>query len=266
METFHSLNYNLIEPRLDELEHALGAKKKIMEFIVEDNLDNTVDLAYDGYTIDGQFPNSAMIGVEVKDKGYIGVFKTKDQIPQVLLNFNETIAPVLRQYNYRNFFSPEMRVSKDGLGYMNDACCRFGSPPSEVFHLMYSNLADILWEGADGNCIDPIPAGEFAVELLIHSTWADKNWQAIKFPPDIRDNVKFRNLTIINGEYYVAPQSVGLPEIGAVVAVGDTFKDAVKRVKYCASKIEGYYIDIYEDAIECAQDEIKELEKYGVSL
>jgi hypothetical protein len=266
METFFSKDYKLVEPRLDELEHALGAKKLIMEFIVEDNLKDTKDLAYDGYTIDGKFPNAAMTGVEVKDKGYVGVFKKYEDLPSVIKNFNKAIAPTLKKYRYRNFFSPELRVAKNGIAYMDDACCRFGSPPSEVSLIMLKNLPDIMWNGAVGICVDPEPAGEFAVELLIHSSWADKNWQPIDFPASIRDNVKLRNLTMIQGRYYVVPQAVGLPEIGAVVAVGKTFKEAVEKVKFYASQIEGHYIDIFTNVIDEAQKEITELESYGVVI
>jgi hypothetical protein len=266
METFFSKNYKVIEPRLDELEHSLGAKKLIMEFIVEDNLKDTKDLAYDGYTIDGQFPNSAMIGVEVKDKGYVGVFKKYEEFPKVIKEFNEKVSPLLKKYRYRNFFSPELRVARSGLAYMDDACCRFGSPPSEVSLVMLKNLSDILWNGAEGICIDPEPTGEFAIELLIHSLWADKNWQAVDFPPYMRDNIKLRNLTMIDGRYYVVPQAVGLPEIGAVVAVGKSFKEAVEKVKEYACQVEGYYIDIFTEVIKEAQKEIADLEEYGVTI
>src|SRR5208283_3342398 len=88
METFQAENYKLIEPKLDELEHTLGAKKLVMDFIVEEDLTNTCDLSYDGYTIDGQFPSKAMIGVEIKDKGYVGVFKNYVDFPEVIKEFN----------------------------------------------------------------------------------------------------------------------------------------------------------------------------------
>jgi hypothetical protein len=266
METFFAKNYKLIEPKLDELEHTLGAKKLVMDFIVEEDLANTCDLSYDGYTIDGQFPSKAMLGVEIKDKGYIGVFKNYENFPKVIKEFNTAISPFLKEKRYRNFFSPEMRIAKDGKGYMNDPCCRFGSPPSEVGLVIYKNLADILWNGAEGICIDPIPTGEFAVELLIHSSWADKNWQALSFPPEFRDNIKLRNLAIIEGKYYVVPQSVGLPEIGAVVATGKSFKEAANKCVECSKKIEGYYIEIYTDALDKVQEEVANLESCGISL
>ena len=42
-----------------------------MEFIVEDGIPDAVEVAYDGYTIDGKFAKNATFGIEVKDKGLV---------------------------------------------------------------------------------------------------------------------------------------------------------------------------------------------------
>jgi uncharacterized protein YlzI (FlbEa/FlbD family) len=157
-------------------------------------------------------------------------------------------------------------MGKDKIPYMIDPCCRAGSPPSELYQNMYTNLADILWFGAEGKIIDPTPAGKYGAEMLIHSAWADKNWQAVNFPEKIRDQVKFRNLTIINGKYYVVPQAVGLPEIAAVVAIGDSVEEVVEEAKELAKQVTGYYIDIFPDCLDEAQHEIDELKKMGIQF
>jgi predicted RNase H-like HicB family nuclease len=123
-----------------------------------------------------------------------------------------------------------------------------------------------MWFGAEGVCIDPQPAGKFGAEILIHSSWADKNWQAVNFPEDIRDHIKFRNLTIINDKYYVVPQAVGLPEIAAVVAIGDTLEGAIEEAKEYAEQIEGYYIDSFPNSLDSAQEEIDKLKKVGIAF
>ena len=51
--------YDLSKPKIDELEHQLGAKGKIMEFIVEDGIPDAVEIGYDGWTIDGKFTKNA---------------------------------------------------------------------------------------------------------------------------------------------------------------------------------------------------------------
>jgi len=266
METFKSKNYNLIEPKLDELEYKLGAKKSIMQWVVEDAIKDAVEIGYDGFTVDGQFPAHAMAGIEIKDKSYVGIFKEYAKMPKQILDVNEKVSETLKSYGYKNFFCCEMRITKDGKAWVIDPMCRFGSPPGELVQEMYSNLPDILWQGAEGVCVDPIPQAKFGAEVLIHSSWADKNWQPIDFPPELRANMKFRNLAIIKGKHYVVPQGVGLPEIGAVVATGDTQEEAIKKCKECCEQIEGYYIETYPDSLDEATAEEEKLKDFGIEI
>jgi hypothetical protein len=48
-----------------------------------------------------------------------------------------------------------VRCTKDGKAYLIDPCCRAGSPPNELYQLMISNLADVIWYGAEGLVIEP---------------------------------------------------------------------------------------------------------------
>lgn len=272
-ESFHSPNYKLIEPRLDELEHRLGAKKRIMEFVVEDGIGSNgdengkaVEIGFDGYTVDGVFPKRNMVGIEVKDKGYVGHCVGWEMMPTQLRVLNETIAPTLRRCQYRNFFCMEARITEDGTPWIIDPCCRSGSPPFELTQLNMTNLADVLWYGAGGECIEPEFAHEWGAEMLLHSGWADQNWQAVQFPEEVRDHVKLRNLCRIGEAYYVVPQSVGLPEIGAVVATGDTMEEAIARCREITETVEGYYIDAFPNALDDAQQEVEKLAEFGIRL
>jgi len=256
METFRSDNYDLIEPKLDELEHTLGAKKKIMEFIVEDAIEPAVEVGYDGFTIDGQFARGAMFGVEVKDKALMMKTARYDDIPSVLRDINAKLAPVFKACRMRSFWSSEVRVTPDCEGYLIDPCPRLGSPPGELFQIMVSNWPDIIWAGAEGNLVEPHFEGKWGAELLIISEWADKNWQAIQFPKSMRDNVKLRNCCIIDGRYYVVPQAVGVPEIGAVVAIGNSRKEAIDECNRIAEKVTGYYISVENGMLDEAADQL----------
>src|SRR5436853_2302851 len=71
-ETFKSETYELSEPKLDELEHKLGAKKLIAEFVIEPNIDPAVEWGIDAFTIDGQYPDKTFSGCEIKDVGFLG--------------------------------------------------------------------------------------------------------------------------------------------------------------------------------------------------
>jgi hypothetical protein len=266
MESFHSASYRNIEPRLDELEHRLGAKKAIMEFVVEEAIPDAVEVGYDGYCVDGTFPNQACVGIEIKSKGYVGHFLSRERMPEQITEINRTLAPALQRFKYRNFFAAETRITKDQKSFVIDPCCRFGSPPSEMLLELYTNLADILWHGAEGECIDPEPSGEWGAEIILYSDWAEKNWMAVDFPEDIRQYVKLRNATKIDGRFYVMPQQGGSTHIGAVVATASTLKEAREICCERAAKVEGYGLESHPTCLSEAEEEIAKLKTYGVTL
>lgn len=264
-ETALSKNYDEFEPVLDEWEHKLGKVKDIKIFIVENNID-AVEVGIDCYTIDGQFPTQTLTGIEVKDLGYVGKVVDYSELSPKITDFNSKVIPLFKGYGYKGFFSTEIRLNKDHNPYMVDFCARAGSPPSELYQLMYKNLAEIVWYGSQGYLIDPIVNHKYGVEALIHSSWADANWQKVSFPAEYRNNIKLRNACVIEGSYYAVPQSVGLPEIGAVVGEGDTLEEAVNIVKKIGESITGHYIEIKVDSIDKALEQFKELEKLDVKI
>lgn len=265
-ESFRSKSYPLIEPRLDELEHKLGAKKKIMEFVVEEAIEPAVECGYDGYTIDGQFPKNALYGIEVKDEGYIGRTKKYDDLPKEVTGVNEKLAPALKQYGYRGFLSTEIRITPDRKAYSIDPCARAGSPPNELYQLLIGNISEVVWEGANGKLVEPRYIAKWGAELLIHSSWAERNWQGIEFPDEIRENVKLRNLCVVEGKKFVVPDKSGVPEIGAVVATGNTMKEAVEECKRIAELVEGHWVEVKPDSLSKANEQIEKLEEYGIEF
>lgn len=256
METFHSKNYALVEPRLDELEHNLGAKKKVMQFIVEDGINDACEVGYDGFTVDGRYAKGAIVGVEVKDKAYLGRTMAYRDLPDDVRSVNDKLTPALKKYKYRGFLSTEIRCNDDGA-FLIDPCARCGSPPNEVYQMMIGNLADIVWNGADGIMVEPEYTAKWGAELLLTSEWAMTNWQAVEFPKKYRDNVKVRNLAVIDGKYYYVPDKSACSAIGAIVATGDTPEAAMEECRKIAKTVEGHHLDVASEALDEAHDDLK---------
>ena len=137
--------------------------------------------------------------------------------------------------------------------------CRGASPPSELYQNMISNLGEVMWYGAEGLVVEPDYIAKWGAQVILSSDWADDNWQQISFPKSIRDNVKLRNFCVIDGEYYVIPQSHGAVEIGAVVATGDTAAEAIAECKRIAKLVEGYSVEAPVDAMDEALAGLKKL-------
>ena len=72
-----------------------------------------------------------------------------------------------REFNYNGFFSTEVRIKTPDDFYFTDPTCRAGSPPSQVMTEMLENYSEIIQAGAHGECIEPVEAAEFGMQLLV---------------------------------------------------------------------------------------------------
>ena len=85
--------------------YTFGPSKEDQEFILEENIPG-IEIGYDGFSVDGQFPMSEMMwGVEVKDCGYCGVVVPTIDAPEPITETNERLSETMKAYTYRGFFS-----------------------------------------------------------------------------------------------------------------------------------------------------------------
>ncbi len=264
-ETFFAPDYDTVLEKLTQIENDLGAFRDTVEFIVEDDLPSRVEIGTDLYCIDGQYPSSTLIGIEVKDLGYVAEFVPWASIPEPLRRWNETMAPHLSRYGYRGFLSNEIRIGEDHEPYMIDACCRAGSPPSELYQEFYENISEIIWQGSDGILVEPRPIAKFGVQVVLKSSWANGHWQSVEWPSEYDRNVKLFNCVIVDGRRYVVPLDEEMPEIGAVLGWGDTLDASVEMARTVGESIKGHGIKFTMGPIERAQEEMEKLAEIGVS-
>lgn len=258
-ETYHHQKPFITQQFLNKIALQYGPQAESVEFIIEDGVEGQ-EIGFDGYTIDGQFPSPILWGVEVKDRGYVGQVVDYDQLPQPIQDVNEKFAPVLKEYEARSFVSFEMRVNGDGEPVVIDPCMRCGNPPTEVWMELYDNLAEIFWYGAVGELVSPVPVAQWAAMVIIHSQEAAKHWTPIAIPKDIRQWVKLRCLSVIDGIDYYVPNRAEMVEIGAVIAVADTLEEAVELVHNRAEQVDGFSLDIRADVLDAASETLAEVE------
>lgn len=267
-ETFFAPSLEAVESKLADLENDLGpAWSDQCLFIVEDDLPDRVEIGTDVFTIDGLLPSKTLIGIEVKDLGYCAEFVKWADIPEPLRRWNETMAPYFASYGYRGFLSCEIRVGEDHVPYQIDACCRAGSPPSELYQEFYLNLAEIIWEGAGGVLVDPVPAAKFGAQIVLKSTWANGHQQPVNFPEKYARNIKlFDYIVKDDGRRYVLPLEKDVTEIGAVVGWGDTMEEALAMVKEAGEAIEGFGIKFNIGPAEKAVEEMGKINELGLPV
>jgi hypothetical protein len=139
-----------------------------------------------------------------------------------------------------------------------------GTPSNELLQELFDGWPETLWHGAEGRLVSPKPKAKFGCLAVIHSEWAVNDWQSLKYPRELDKAVKLRFHSRIGGKDYVAPQIVGIPDLGCVVGTGNTLLAAISECKQRASEIKGFQVEVSLGSIDKALDVIKEGEKLGV--
>lgn len=261
-ETFNVESYDLGKNKLDEIESRIGPVAADMVFIIEANLNDSIDIAIDTFCIDGKYPKKVALGTEEKGECYIAKVNDWQNITEKLTNLYDKLSNEFTKYEYRNFLSLESRVDKDNI-YLGDPCCRCGSPPFELQLNWIKNLDEIIWEGAAGKLIEPIYNGIYGVELIVHSDWVDKHPLMVDFPEKYRDKIKFRYNTEFDGKTWILPQNAG-PRIAAIINYGDSLDSIIEECKEISGQIKGTQVESFTRAFPIAEEKIEKLKSFGV--
>lgn len=260
---FDARNPWLVSNVVDEIALKLGDYKDHQELIIEEDLENTIDLAFDAYNIDGQLPSKGALGSEDKGSAYLcRIVKYSDLAP-ALREYDIKMAPTFKHDKFRGFYSAESRCFKDGKVIMNDLAPRNGSPPAELLQELYKNLAEIIYKGAQGIVVDPVCEDKWGAELILFSMNAMDKKQAVHVPRSMSRYVKLRNCVRIDGHLWVLPQPSKTSNIGAAIGWGNSMEDALEMAKEVADSVEGYCIESTSGSLESAEKQVEKLKSYG---
>lgn len=269
-ETWHHKNYRLSSAKLDALQYWYGPVADRISFMVEEELETDTEVAYDGFSIHGQYPKLGIQGYEAKNEAYIATLMEYGEMPDQVRMVNEAFAPVLKRERYANMWGTEIRVL-DGVGYFTDATTRFPLPPGEIELELFSNLPQIMWHGSVGDLVEIEPAAKFAAQVMLYSRWAGENWQPMDIPDDARRWVKLMISSNPDGPY-VCPEHKRNPlpsvneEIGSVVGLGDTIEDAIEAVGRNLEGVGGFDVDVSLEPLATCLKSIHSAEDNGMEF
>jgi len=256
-ETFKVMTVDDAEGKILELEQKHMPYAQMIPFVCENAVKSKREVGYDGYNIDGQFPNTAIFGIEKKDKAYFGMVSDYNDMPPSVIRINDWLVKYLKECKYRQFISTEIIESEGGdEEFLIDLTCRHASPAGEFYCENFDNLPDIFWHGAEGKLIEPENLAKYGAQLVLSSEWAIENPQRVKFPEEIRHMVKLYNHCRIDGVDWVIPQVAKMNDIGSVVAIADSPEQAKDDCIEAASQITGMDIKFDEDALDEAFSEM----------
>lgn len=265
-ETWHFDNMELAEEVLLGLENDLGANREHEVFIVEKPIDDAVEYGADNFCVDGRVPSKGCFGIEVKDSSFAAVFTDYEKLPSPVKDMYGKLAHVFNNYNYRGWFSCEMRATEKNKSVLSDMTCRLAEPPTPIIIEMYKDYAMYVWQVANGIVPEVQSDYKYAVQIVIKSEWAKTKPQPIYFPEKYADYVKIKNLYIEDGVHKFIPQDIEMAECGAIVGLGQTLKEAIKMATNIAKEVKGYCLKINCDSLSEASNEVKKLTDMGINI
>lgn len=261
-ESTFATTFASIETQLDKFALKLGPLREEVDFIMEDAIKDSEEICYDLYSVDGEYPDKAIVGVECKGKAWIGHVLPYDKVPKQIADTNAKIAPLHEEYQMRSWGGMEMRIDPKGNAFVIDPLERGGVPGFTAAQLAVKNMARVMWEGSTGKLVQPAFEDEWIVEVLICAEhWAEDNWTWVNYPAKHEANVRLQRQY---GMKWVAPGSAC---IGSVVACGPSMKSAIASAKDICEKITGTHAVSVDDG--CLDKIVKSIEKlasFGVKL
>ena len=261
IETFYHKDIESSLPYLDKLAVALFPKQDEAEFIVEEPIDGT-EVGSDTFVVDGQYPDHALWGWEVKDKYYIGHCVKREKLPKQLKEVDDKLGIFFKRCGTRSMFSTEVKLTKQGKAYLLDPTVRMPLPPSYVELELYSNFGEFIYNAAQGKIIPLTPTAEYGVEVILSSDFNLENILEVTIPNDCERWVKLANGCRINGKYYILPGSPKDHYL-SVVGLGKTVEEAVNKAQAVIDKIDAFQLQKSFDK-QAIFDKVAEGKKAGL--
>lgn len=262
METWHHIDYAHSVPELGRLWTTFGDANWVV-FVVQDALDGATEIGYDGWSIDGWFPDSSYQGYEKKNELYLGARTNYDDLPEELRAVNEKWCKVLEEYQYRNFIATEIR-NVEGVSYFIDPTQRMPGQTGEQLLETIENLPDVILAGANGEEVQPEWKAEFSTSATLCYNGEKAGQKVIKVPEEARQWVKLCRYGYWDGAYHFPANP--REDVGVVIGYGNTIPDAIKSVVDHFELIGDDSLCIHPEGFKDILEDIQKAEAEGIEF
>lgn len=229
METWFHSDWDHSQRELERLALEFGGVKEMVVFVVQDEIETTVEIGYDGWSVDGEFPEVCYQGYEKKNELYLGSEMAFKDMPKEVQEVNQRFGKVLKEYGYRNFFATELRKAGDKTFFI-DPTLRMAGQTMEHQTNTCANLSEVIWQGANGNLIKPKFKSPFAAEATMHYTNnSDGLWRTIRIPKKALPYVKPTHCCCLGDTWEFPPGRND--EVGVVVGNGKDVEETIMELK-----------------------------------
>lgn len=262
VETYHHTDVVNSKLKLAEWRRRFGPYADKVLFRAEEPIPAEIEVGVDTFFCGGQFLAPGLIGYEVKDKLYVG--RVTDTLPPMIHDATFALANYLKSVEYANWFTNEMRITKEGVAYVTDVTTRCPIPPGAAMLEAIDNLPDIIERGSQGKPTEIQWNSQYVVECIVSSPVLKEDWLEVRFDPFNRNLVKMRNFSKVDGRYWIAPHPTGMTEMISCVGTGNSLADAKANARKMAEQVCDKTYQATYDAR--AFDEVEETIEKGVKL
>ena len=224
VETFHHVDYEHSVPMLNYLRDEFGGVSEKVVFVVQEPIPDAQELGYDGFCIDGKYPKKSFQGYEKKNELYLGSWLDAEEMPKIVTRVNEALGPVLAEYGYRNFLATEIRDE-----FFIDITPRMAGQTQEHLQDTCTNLAEIIWAGANGELVEPEFKAKFAAEATLHYTGCDEDWKVLRISEEAKPYFRLTGY-VQDGDMFHFPPGKN-DEVGVCIGNGDTIEAAIENLE-----------------------------------
>ena len=262
VESFYVMDYDHANPILDDMEFRKGIDPEKIIFTVETPINDALEIGYDGFCVDGKFPEAWLSGIERKDRGYFGEWKKYNDLSPLLTVFNEKMANIYKTNKYRGFLSLESRLQGE-KAFLIDFTARCPNPPGAIYLEMIKNLGAVMWAGGNGEVIPAEPVARYGAEIGFDSEWCIEHICPVYIPQAIVPFVKLKKHRRENGIDLIVPVINTENDAGSIIGLGDTPEKAIKQAKDNAAKVMIIKPQMEPDALDKAYADYQKFTKGG---
>jgi hypothetical protein len=235
-----------------------------IKLLVQKDIPDAVEIGRDGpFMLNGKTPKKGFWGLEKKAQFYIG--RWTEEPPEILAEIERKQEPIYKKLGFAGIFSNEVRVTKKGVAYPMDDCCRAPNPPTSTLLKVYGrSYAQAIYDLAHDRLPILKPEYLYGAEIILSSSWHERHEIHIpKVSEELQEWFLLRNVTKRdNGELYCIENKCG-GHFGSIVAVGNSVDEVGELVEDRAKQLKVYRMDYTKNFLEEMRPEIEKAKEYA---
>lgn len=236
-------------------------------YVIEDEIPSIGEVGSDTFCVNGDYPSIVSVGCESKDACYVCRFMPYAQVPKQIKTAMEGMGRKFSELGYNGWISNEIIIGKDLKGYWLDTTARMPSPVSNIVLNNISNFAECALNVASGIVPEIDYKFEYCVELIIKSDVAEHDDTPLIVPIEYQPYVCIYNLMVDeDGTWYFSKRGLKTKEIGSIMGMGKTLKEARAMAQRIWDSIESEDARVDFDALDAATEQLNTLSRHGVKI